>query len=59
MIFDVFFEIGLLVLGLLYVGDMYFDSILHLVEIGNDMEDKEKEEKEDKEREELCKHLYS
>ena len=59
MLFSLGFEIGALVLGLLYVADLWFESIIHLYEVNQDVEEKEKEEKEDKEREALCKHLYS
>ena len=59
MIFSTLFEIGLFILGLLYVGNMWFDSFIHMVEVNNDFDDKEKEKQEDKEREQLCKHLYS
>ena len=59
MIFDKFFEIGLLILGLLYVGNMYFDSCLHLLEIANDMDEKEKEEEEEEELKKISKHMYS
>lgn len=30
MIFDKFFEIGLIVIGLLWVGDQILDSLIHL-----------------------------
>ena len=59
MIFSTLFEIGLFILGLLYVGDMYFDSVLHLIEIGNDITEKEKEEQNDKELQELTQHIYA
>ena len=59
MIFSLFFEIGLLVLGVFYVGHLWFESFLNMIEISKDLEEKEKEKQEDKEREELSKHLYS
>ena len=59
MIFSLTFEIGLLVIGFLYVCNMWFDSILHLIEIGNEIDEKEKEKQEDEARIELTKHLYS
>ena len=31
MIFSIFFEIGLLVLGFLYVADMILDSVIELI----------------------------
>lgn len=59
MIFSVFFEIGLLVLGFLYVANMWFDSIIHAAEVSNEMDEKNKEAENDKTREQLCRHLYS
>lgn len=59
MIFDVFFEVGLLIIGLLYVGDMIFDSVIDLIRIGREIEDEDKEKKEDEERKTLTQHLYS
>ena len=59
MIFSVFFEIGLLVLGALYVLNLWFDSFLHAAEVNNDLEDRDKEKADDKKRAELTQHLYS
>ena len=59
MIFSLTFEIGMLVLGLLYVGNMYLDSFIHFIEVSKSIEDDEKEKEEDKQREELTRHLYS
>ena len=59
MIFSTFFEIGLLVLGFFYVANQVFGNVIALIEVGKDIEDKQKEEQEDKEREELTRHLYS
>ena len=63
MLFDKFFEWGLLILGLLYIADMYFDSIIHLIEVNNDIEERDeakaKEENEKEKLEKLTQHLYS
>ena len=59
MIFSTFFEIGLLVLGFFYVANQIFGNVIALIEVGKDIEEKQKEKLEDKEREEFCKHLYS
>ena len=59
MLFSLFFEISLTVLGLLYIGDMYFDSIIHMLEVSNEIDSKDKEEQEDKKLSELSKHMYS
>ena len=59
MLFDKFFEVGILVIGLLYVGDLYFDSIIELIRVGKEIQDEEDEKKEDEERKELTKHLYA
>ena len=55
MIFSTMFEVGLLVLGFLYIVDMFIDSCIHLVEINHDIEENAKE----KEIPESIKHLYS
>ena len=57
MIFSLTFEIGLLVLGFLYVADMYFDSIIDLIRIGHELEETEKNN--DNEISEIVKHMYS
>ena len=59
MLFSFAFEIGLIILGLLYVGDMYLDSFIRLFEITNDMEKDEQEKQEDDKLIKLTKHLYS
>ena len=59
MLFSGPFEIGLLILGLLYVGDMYLDSFIRLFEITNDMEKDEQEKQEDEKLIKLTKHMYS
>ena len=59
MIFSTFFEVSLVVLGFLYIANEVFSNVITLIEIGKDIEEKEKEKEEDKAREELTKHLYS
>ena len=59
MLFSGPFEIGLIILGLLYVGDMYLDSFIRLFEITNDMEKDEQEKQEDDKLIKLTKHMYS
>ena len=44
MLFDKFFEIGLIVIGLLWVSDQILDSLIHLYDIQLSIEMKEKEE---------------
>ena len=56
MIFDPFFEIGLLVLGLLYVGDLIFDSIIDLIRVGQEVEAHKENENEISE---IVKQMYS
>ena len=51
------FEIGLLVLGLLYIGNLWFDSIIDLIRIGNELEESEKNK--DNEVSEIIQHMYS
>ena len=59
MIFSLTFEIGVLVLGLFYVGHLYFSDVIDLIQIGRDVEREEKEKKHDEELSTLSKHLYS
>ena len=57
MIFSIFFEIGLLVLGFLYVADMILDSIIDLIKAGNELEEHEKND--DQKISEIVQHMYS
>lgn len=59
MIFDRFFEWCLFILGLLYIGDMYLDSFIHLIEVNNDIEEQAEEKAKDEELQKLAQHLYS
>lgn len=65
MIFDPFFEIGLLVLGLLYVGDLIFDSIIDLIRVGQDgiagslIGEVEAHKENENEISEIVKQMYS
>lgn len=59
MLFSFTFEVGLLILGLLYIGDLYFESFINLIQVSNDIEKDEKDKHEDDELKEMTKHLYS
>jgi len=59
MIFDVFFEVGLLILGGLYIADMFLDSIINLIQVSRDIDEDDKNKVKDEELKELTKHLYS
>ena len=59
MIFDVFFEVGLLILGGLYIADMFLDSIINLIQVSRDIDEDDKNKAKDEELKELTKHLYS
>lgn len=59
MIFDKFFETGLIVIGLLWISDQFLDSFIHLYDIQLAIEMKEKEEKEEKEIPESAKNMYA
>ena len=59
MLFSFTFEIGLLILGFLYIGDMYLDSFINMFEITNQIEKDEQEKREDEKLKKLTKHLYS
>ena len=55
MLFSVTGEIGLIVIGLLYVANKWFDSFIDILELikNNDNDEKEKEIPES------LKHIYS
>ena len=59
MIFSLFFEISLAVIGFIWVCNKVFENIISLIEVSKDIEESEKEKAEDEKREELCKHLYA
>ena len=59
MLFSIGFEISLAVLGFLYVGHLYFSDVIDLIQIGRDMDEKEKEKQNDDELHQMTKHLYS
>ena len=59
MIFSLAFEIGLLVIGFIWVCNKVFENIISLIDVSKDIEENEKAKAEDKEREELTKHLYA
>ena len=55
MLFSLVGEIGLIVVGTLYVLDCYLDSLINLIDTMN----KNNDEEEDKKIPEFVKHLYS
>jgi len=59
MLFDVFFEVGLLILGGLYIADMFLESIINLIQVCRDIDEDDKNKAKDEELKELTKHLYS
>lgn len=59
MLFSLTFEIGLLVIGFLYVGHLYFSDAIDLIQIGREVEKEEKDIQRDQELSTLSKHLYS
>ena len=59
MLFSLTFEIGLLILGFLYIGDMYLDSFINMFEITNQIDKDEQDRREDEKLKKLTKHLYS
>ena len=66
MLFSFTFGIGLLVLGLLYIGDLYLDSFINLMQVSKDIENEEKDKRDDEDRvraeaelKNLTKHIYS
>ena len=59
MLFSKLFELGLFIIGLLYVGDMYFDSVIHMLEVMNDIDEAEKDKQKDDELKQLSMHVYA
>ena len=59
MIFSRLFELGLFILGLLYVGDMYFDSVIELIRVTKEIDEEEKDKVHDEELKKLSEHMYS
>ena len=59
MLFSKLFELGLFIIGLLYVGDMYFDSCIELIRITHDIDEEEKDKQHDDELKQIAKHMYS
>ena len=59
MLFSFTFEIGALILGFLYVGNMYLNSFIDLFELTKDIDKEEQEKQEDEDLKKLTKHLYS
>ena len=56
MLFSLVGEIGLIVIGLLYVGDCFLDSFINLMETVSKNNSKDDDQKE---LPESIKHLYS
>lgn len=59
VLFSKMFEIGLLVLGFLYIGNMYLSTIVDIIQLGRDIDDDEKEKQKEKELESFTHRLYS
>ena len=59
MLFSFTFEIGALILGLLYIGDMYLNSFINIMEITNEIDKEEKDKQDDEDLKKLSKHIYS
>lgn len=59
MLFSFTFEIGALILGLLYVADLYLDSIIILIQVSNDIEKDEEEKAKNDELKKITKSMYS
>ena len=56
MLFSRLGEILLFIVGILYIGDLYLDSFINLMEVSKN---KEEEEEESKKTIEAIKHLYA
>ena len=55
MIFSLFGEIGLIIIGAFYVLDCWFDSLINLMDLSKNNDDNDKY----KELPESIKHMYS
>ena len=53
------FEIGLLILGLLYIGHLYLDSIIDLIQTTQEIERNEEEKARDDDLKKITKSMYS
>ena len=59
MIFSFTFEIGLLILGLLYIIHLYFQDVIDLIETTNEIEKEENEIAKDEELKKISKSMFS
>lgn len=59
MIFDKFFEAGILVITSFYVLNLWFDSIIDLIRVGREIDEDEKDKSKDEELKQMTKHLYA
>ena len=59
MIFSFTFEIGLLILGLLYIIHLYFQDVIDLIETTNEIERNEEEKAKDEELKKISKSMFS
>lgn len=59
MLFSFTFEIGALILGLLYVADLYLDSIIILIQVSKEIEKDEEEKAKNDELKKITKSMYS
>ena len=59
MIFSFTFEIGLLILGLLYIIHLYFQDVIDLIETTNEIEKEDELKAKDDELIKISKTLYS
>ena len=53
------FEIGLLILGFLYIGHLYFNDVIDLIETTNEIEKEDELKAKDEELKKISKTLYS
>ena len=59
MLFSRLLEIGLLILGFLYIGHLYFQDVIILIETTNDIEKDEEEKAKNDELKKITKSMYS
>ena len=59
MLFSFTFEIGALILGFLYIGHLYFQDVIDLIETTNEIERNEEEKAKDEELKKISKSMFS
>lgn len=59
MLFSFTFEIGALILGLFFIGHLYFQDVIDLIQTTQEIEKDEEEKARDEELMKISKSMYS